>query len=75
MTKMHILIVCQNTRRHVLSQITLQLHFKKYLLKILHVLSLLYVEQVFAFHGLFQQCTILQHQSLDLVQQMAILLL
>lgn len=60
MSKMHILILCQNTCRHVFSQITqLQLHFKEYLLNILHVLSLLYVEQVFAFHGLFQQCTIL----------------
>lgn len=40
----------------------------KYLLKILHVLSLLDMEQVFAFHGLLQQRSILQHQSLDLVQ-------
>lgn len=38
-------------------------------------MSLLDVEQVLAFHGLLQQRSILQHQSLDLVQQVAILLL
>ena len=41
----------------------------------LHVLSLLYVEQVLALHGLLQQGAILQHQSLDLIQQVAVLLL
>lgn len=38
-------------------------------------MSLLHVEQVLALHGLLQQRSILQHQSLDLVQQVAILLL
>lgn len=33
------------------------------------------MEQVLALHGLLQQRSILQHQSLDLVQQVAILLL
>ena len=41
----------------------------------IHVLSLFYVEQVFALHGLFQQGPVLQHQGLDLVQKMAVLLL
>ena len=41
----------------------------------LHVLSLLYMEQVLALHGLLQEGAILQHQSLDLVQQVTILLL
>ena len=33
------------------------------------------MEQVFALHGLFQQGPVLQHQGLDLVQKMAVLLL
>lgn len=41
----------------------------------LHVLSLLYMEQVLALHGLLQQRAILQHQSLDLIQKVTILFL
>lgn len=41
----------------------------------LHVLSLLYVEEILALHGLLQQCTILEHQSLNLIQQVTILFL
>ncbi len=40
-----------------------------------HVLSLLDVEQVFALHGLFQQGPVLQHEGLDLIQQMPVLFL
>lgn len=48
--------------------------FQNNVLKLLHVLSLLYMEQVLAFHGLLQQRAILEHQRLNLVQQMAIFL-
>lgn len=48
--------------------------FKRNNLRFLHVLSLLYMEQILAFHCLLQQSAILQHQSLNLVQQMSILL-
>lgn len=40
-----------------------------------HVLSLLHVEQVLALHRLLQQRSVLQHQRLDLAQQVAVLLL
>lgn len=40
-----------------------------------HVLSLLDMEEVFALHGLLQQGSVLQHQGLDLVQQVSVLLL
>lgn len=33
------------------------------------------MEQVFALHGLLQQRAVLQHQRLDLVQQVSVLLL
>ena len=40
-----------------------------------HVLPLLHVEQVLALHGLLQQGAVLQHQALDLAEQVAVLLL
>ena len=40
-----------------------------------HVLSLLHVEQILALHGLLQQGAVLQHQALDLTEQVAVLLL
>lgn len=40
-----------------------------------HVLPLLHVEQVLALHRLLQQRSVLQHQGLDLAQQVAVLLL
>lgn len=40
-----------------------------------HVLSLLHVEQVLALHRLLQQRSVLQHQRLNLAQQVAVLLL
>lgn len=42
--------------------------FQNDVLRLLHVLSLLYMEQVLAFHGLLQQRAILEHQRLNLVQ-------
>lgn len=41
----------------------------------IHVLPLLDVEQVFALHGLLQQGPVLQHEGLDLIQQMPVLFL
>ena len=40
----------------------------------LHVLPLLHMEEVFALHGLLKQSSVLQHQGLDLVQEVAVLL-
>lgn len=41
----------------------------------LHILPLLNVKQILALHGLLQQGSVLQHQSVDLDEQMAIFLL
>lgn len=41
----------------------------------LHVLSLFNVKQILALHSLLQQGSVLQHQGLDLVEQVAILFL
>lgn len=40
-----------------------------------HILSLLHVKQIFALHRLLQQGSVLQHQGLDLAQQVAVLFL
>lgn len=41
----------------------------------LHVLSLFNVKQILALHGLLQQGSVLEHQGLDLAEQVAILFL